>query len=157
MLNNSFFPPWVDLKTHIPGILMSIRFFWHMSLEWASKFLLWSFMDGVTQWAEVITDLPIPGKWICNPHLLNNNCDPTWYRSAIWLWFSWECCLPLIKAATDTKQFADEGSTRCWPSLAWAPHLISPSLVTWWAASSKHGNMVTITHCTSSLSPEQSC
>ena len=48
MLNNSFFPPWVDLKTHIPGILMSIRFFWHMSLAWASKFLLWSFMDGVS-------------------------------------------------------------------------------------------------------------
>ena len=47
MLNNSFFPPWVDLKTHIPGILMLIRFFWHMSLEWASKFLLWSLMDGV--------------------------------------------------------------------------------------------------------------
>ena len=47
MLNNSFFPPWVDLKTHIPGIVMSLRFFWHRSLEWSLKFLLWSFMDGV--------------------------------------------------------------------------------------------------------------
>ena len=48
MLNNSFFPPWTDYLPHIPGILMSIRFFWHMSLEWSSKFLLWSFMDGVS-------------------------------------------------------------------------------------------------------------
>ena len=47
MLNNSFFPPWTDYLPHIARILMSICFFWHTSLEWASKFLLWSFMDGV--------------------------------------------------------------------------------------------------------------
>jgi len=33
MLNNSFFPPCLDYLPHIPGIVMSLRFFWHRSLE----------------------------------------------------------------------------------------------------------------------------
>ena len=36
---------------------MSIRLFWHKSLEWSSKFLLLSFLDGVTRLAE---ELAVP-------------------------------------------------------------------------------------------------
>ena len=67
MLNNSFFPPWTDYLPHIPGILMSIRFFWHMSLEWASKFLLWSFMDGVISVLFSIALSFLPGIVILMP------------------------------------------------------------------------------------------
>ena len=64
MSNNSFFPPWTDYLPHIPGIVMSICFFWHMSLEWASKFLLWSFMDGVMR--DKLSPVPVTqtlGLW----------------------------------------------------------------------------------------------
>ena len=70
MLNNSFFPPWTDYLPHIPGILMSIRFFWHMSLEWTSKFLLWSFMDGVSH----VHHLPGENKIILQS-------EQNWYRT----------------------------------------------------------------------------
>ena len=47
--NNSFFPPWTDLKSHIPWKLLTIRFFWCMACLWTWKFLLFGFLDSVVQ------------------------------------------------------------------------------------------------------------
>ena len=48
--NNSFFPPWTDLKSHIPWKLLTIRFFWCMACLWTWKFLLFGFLDSVLVW-----------------------------------------------------------------------------------------------------------
>ena len=45
--NNSFFPPWTDLKSHIPGTVLTIRFFWCITRLWTRKFLLLGFLDSV--------------------------------------------------------------------------------------------------------------
>ena len=59
--NNSFFPPWTDLMSHIPWKLLTIRFFWCMACLWTWKFLLFGFLDSIPANINVSHHLPSKG------------------------------------------------------------------------------------------------
>ena len=61
--NNSFFPPWTDLKSHIPWKLLTIRFFWCMAGPWTWKFLLFGFLGSVFETAHYTRLVTLDMAW----------------------------------------------------------------------------------------------
>ena len=91
--NNSFFPPWTDLKSHIPGTVLTIRFFWCITRLWTRKFLLLGFLDSVGPWPRI--------TWHCRK--FNGLLSGSGITSGPnWCWY----------------QFV--GTSRAWDNVGWA-------------------------------------
>ena len=73
--NNSFFPPWMDLKSHIPGTVLTIRFFWCITRLWTRKFLLLGFLDSVPQ-----------PHGASNIYIINTHSNQCQRFLGLWIW-----------------------------------------------------------------------